>query len=243
MVIAESNLTYAWMEIMDLLLQNKGQVSPLVLTLTDFEEDDNAKKVLSKYLKSNGMPLIDTVAETIFPYSLYEYVGFDRKALYAKYEKNLPRIKKIDSSNRNGTYFSRLIAFENASKPVNQLEIIISALKEKNSVRRSKLQAGIFDPTKDHTNSRMQGFPCLQHVTFFRTKDGGLIVNSFYAIQFFFKRAYGNWLGLINLTKFIAKEAGLEMERFNCFIGAEVLDNINRPQAKALLKEMKEKSR
>jgi len=237
-VVEESNLTDAWINILDMLLKNRGELSPLVLSLTDFDENVEAKKILSKHLNANGMPSIDEVAETIFPYSLYEYVEFDRDKLYAKYKKNLPRVKKINSSNRNGTYFSRLIAFDDTTDPVNQLEIIISALKSKKSVRRSKLQAGIFDPTTDHTNSQMQGFPCLQHVTFFRTKEGGLIINSFYAVQFFFKRAYGNWLGIINLGKFVAQETGLELERFNCFIGAEVLDNIKRPQARTLLNEM-----
>lgn len=237
-VVEGSNLTDAWIDILDLLIKNRGELSPLVLTLTKFAESMEAKKVLSKHLDANGMPSIDEVAETIFPYSLYEYAEFDREVLYAKYKKNLRRVKKISASNRNGTYFSRLIAFDDTSESINQLEIIISALKSSNSVRRSKLQAGIFDPTADHTNSRMQGFPCLQHVTFFRTKDGKLIINSFYAIQFFVKRAYGNWLGLINLGKFIAQETGLELERFNCFIGAEVLDKIKVPEARVLLNKM-----
>lgn len=241
-VIEKSNLTDAWINVMDLLLKNKGELSPLVLSLTDFTERDNAKKVLAKFLEANGMPSIETVSETIFPYSLYEYVGFDRSKLYEKYKKNLPRIKKISPSNRNGTYFSRLIAFEGSKEPVNQLEVIISALEKKGGIRRTKLQAGIFDPTADHSNSQMQGFPCLQHVTFFRTKEGGLIINSFYALQYFTKRAYGNWLGLINLGKFVARESGLELERFNCFIGAEELDNIKKPEARALFEEMKSKT-
>lgn len=241
-IVEGSNLTSAWIDMLDLLIKNRGELSPLVLTLTEFEESVEAKKVLSRHLDANEMPSIDEVAETIFPYSLYEYSEFDRNALYDRYKKNLRRVKKISSSNRNGTYFSRLIAFNDTSEPINQLEIIISALKSEKSVRRSKLQAGIFDPTVDHTNSWMQGFPCLQHVTFFKTKDKKLIINSFYAVQFFIKRAYGNWLGLINLGKFIAQETGLELERFNCFIGAEVLDNIKVPEARLLLNEMVEKS-
>lgn len=239
-VVDESNLTDAWIKVMDLLLANKGELSPLVLTLTGFEEREDAKRVLSRYLEASEMPSIDTVAETIFPYSLYEYVGFDKEKLFAKYKKNLRWIKKIAASNRKGTYFSRLIAFDKEPEPVNQLDIIISALQSKRGVRRSKLQAGIFDPKSDHSNSQMQGFPCLQHVTFFRTKEGGLVINGFYAIQYFFKRAYGNWLGLINLGKFIAEQSGLKLERFNCFIGAEELDNIGRPEARALVNEMKE---
>ncbi|WDZ99690.1 hypothetical protein [Mucilaginibacter sp. SJ] len=249
LVIEDNNLSNAWHKILKLLVESRhGEISPLVLTLTAFDESEEIKSALQVNLKEKNessdrkkrMPNIQTVSETIFPQSLYELAGYDRIKLYAIYKKNLPKIKKLDSSNRNGTYFSRLIAFGEGDKSKNQLEIIIKALIEEKSPRRSKLQAAIFDPFIDHTNSAMQGFPCLQHVTFVKTKDGGLILNSFYAIQFFYKRAYGNWLGLINLGKFVAKESGLRFERFNCFIGAEALEsqNISKTDARKLLERL-----
>jgi len=238
LIIDDTNLSLAWHRILKLLIENSGEVSPLVLTLTDFHETKEIRNLLDKHLASNKMPTIPTVSETIFPEGLYEYVGYDRNKLYNRYNKNLIRIKKISASNRKGTYFSRLIAYGEIPNPVNQLEIIISSLQGKRTARRSKLQASILDPTTDHSNSAMQGFPCLQHVTFFKTKSGGLILNSFYAIQFFYKRSYGNWLGLINLGKFVAKEAGLEFERFNCFIGVEHLDHLKQSDAKKMLAEM-----
>ncbi|QXV63985.1 thymidylate synthase [Mucilaginibacter sp. 21P] len=248
-VIEHNNLSGAWHQILRLLVKSpNGELSPLVLTLTAFDESEDIKAEIVSNLKEKNessdrkkrMPNIQTVSETIFPQSLYELAGYDRNRLYAIYKKNLPKIKKLDSSNRNGTYFSRLIAFGEGHSSKNQLEIIIRALIDEKSPRRSKLQAAIFDPFIDHTNSAMQGFPCLQHVTFVKTKDGGLILNSFYAIQFFYKRSYGNWLGLINLGKFVAKEAGLRFERFNCFIGAEALEsqNISKTEAKKLLEKL-----
>lgn len=248
-VVEDNNLSNAWHQILKLLVKSRnGEISPLVLTLTSFDESDDIKAVLHLNLKEKNesagrkkkMPSTQTVSETIFPQSLYELAGYDRNKLYAIYKRILPKIKKLDSSNRNGTYFSRLIAFGEGDKAKNQLEIIIKALIEEKSPRRSKLQAAIFDPFIDHTNSAMQGFPCLQHVTFVKTKDGGLILNSFYAIQFFYKRSYGNWLGLINLGKFVAKESGLRFERFNCFIGAEALEsqNMSKMEAKKLLEKL-----
>ena len=248
-VIEDNNLSNAWHQILKLLVKSRNsEISPLVLTLTAFEEVDEIRAALKLDLKEKNeslgskkrMPNIQTVSETIFPQSLYELAGYDRNKLYSIYKKNLPKIKKLDSSNRNGTYFSRLMAFGEGDRAKNQLEIIIRALIEEKSPRRSKLQAAIFDPFIDHTNSAMQGFPCLQHVTFVKTKDGGLILNSFYAIQFFYKRAYGNWLGLINLGMFVAKESGLRFERFNCFIGAEALESqsISKTDAKKLLEKL-----
>lgn len=238
LIVEDKNLSNAWCRILKLLIRNRGEICPLVLTLTDFHETESMKNILIQHLECKKMPTIETVSETIFPESLYEYVGYDREKLYDRYKKNLIRIKKINKSNRKGTYFSRLIAYGEGADPINQLEIIISAFKGKRSPRRSKLQASIFDPTADHSNSAMQGFPCLQHVTFFKTKDGGLVLNSFYAIQFFYKRSYGNWLGLINLGKFVAKEVGLKFERFNCFIGVEQLDNLSQMEAKKLSEDM-----
>lgn len=238
-IIENLNLSETWTSALRKICDNGGEITPLIVTLTDFSETENIRNTINGCMTIHGLPNIETVSETIFPQSLYEYVGYDREELYKKYTKNLPRIKSIDPSNANGTYFERLIAFED-TEPVNQLNIIISSLVSGNIKRRSKLQASIFDPRRDHINKPFQGFPCLQHVTFYKSKNGGLILNSFYAIQYLFRRAYGNWLGLINLGKFVAKETGLEFERLNCFIGVEHLDNenIKKREAKTLLAEI-----
>lgn len=238
-LIENLNLSNTWVAALKKIDQHSGsEITPLVVTLTDFTETQTVRTALDNSLNHHKLPKIETVSATIFPDELYEYANYDRNELYKIYERNLRRTKKIDSSNANGTYFERLIAFDTNDKKVNQLEIIISSLNSSKIKRRSKLQASIFDPAKDHTNKPFQGFPCLQHVTFYKSESGGLILNSFYAIQYLYRRAYGNWLGLINLGKFIAKETGLEFERFNCFIGVEHLDHISKQEAKKLLTEI-----
>lgn len=234
--IEGTNLSTAWRLALDRITNGTGkEITPLLLTLTGFEECLKTREMLDAHLKVNKLASIQTVSETIFPDSLYNYYGRDRKKLYAEYLKNLHRIKKIDRSNAKGTYFQRLIAFEGAEKNINQLEIIISSLSAKKNKRRSKLQAALFDPTKDHTNGVFQGFPCLQHVTFHVSEKKGLVLNSFYAIQYLYQRGYGNWLGLINLGKFVANELQLPFERFNCFVGVEQLDRLTKEQARTLL--------
>lgn len=223
-IIEDTNLSNAWYRVVKHITEHSGfEMSPLVLTLTQFDEFSSIKSIINEDLLAHDLDPIDTVSETIFPNSLYRICKQDRQVLYRRYEKNLPRIKRIDRRNRKGTYFERLIAFGEVKK--NQLEIIISSLQEDSKVkRRSKLQACTFDPLNDHSEGAFQGFPCLQHVTFYKSESGGLIINSFYAMQYLYQRAYGNWLGLINLGKFVAKETQLELERFNCFIGVEKLD-------------------
>lgn len=238
-VIEDTNLSNAWIKAVNKIMENSGnELTPLLITLTDFEESLDVRKVLDSNLKKSGFGSVQTVSETIFPNSLYQLSGYNRFKLYEYYLKNLPRVKKIDpQGNSRGTYFERMIAYNHSDIKINQLEIIISSLKSNTVKRRSKLQVSIFDPRVDHTNGPFQGFPCLQHVTFLISENGGLILNSFYAIQYLYRRGYGNWLGLINLGKFVAKELNLEFERFNCYIGVEKLD-LKKTQAKKLLKNI-----
>jgi len=238
-VIEGTNLSTVWITAIERILESSGtEITPLLLTLIGFDESAIIRSALDSQLEKSKMGSVETVSETIFPDSLYRYYGQDRFMLFNTYLRNISRIKKIDTSNRNGTYFERLIAYDDSGTKINQLEIIISSLRSKNVKRRSKLQASIFDPRIDHTNGAFQGFPCLQHVTFCVSENGGLVLNSFYAIQYLYRRGYGNWLGLINLGKFIAKEAGVNFERFNCYIGVEKLE-ISKLQAKELLNNMK----
>lgn len=239
LMIEDSNLSKAWYRIFKYIIDHPGkEITPLVLTLSAFEEDERIRTILNTDLNEKELDPIDVVSETIFPKSLYEYYEENSTSLYSTYiNSTLPRLKKIDARNANGTYFGRLISFGETGK--NQLQIIIDSLKEDSKIkRRSKLQAAIFDPLTDHKTGVFQGFPCLQHVTFYKSKSGGLILNSFYAVQYLYQRAYGNWLGLINLGKFVANEANLELERFNCFIGVEELDHFSKKEAKILLSKM-----
>jgi thymidylate synthase len=243
----DHNLSTAWLEVFEQIVISKGksEMSPLVLTLTDFSEEDSIKSTLNEHLQENKFYSIETVAQTIFPDSLHLLHKGDRNKFFQIYLNYvLPRLKKIDLANKKGTYFERLIAYgSEESQKINQLEIIISSLQEGAKVkRRSKLQASTFDATIDHLPDAYQKFPCLSHVTFLKSENGGLIANSFYPVQSLYKKAYGNWLGLINLGKFVAKECNLELERFNCFVGVEQLQfdkRFQRKDAQKLLFEIK----
>ena len=71
--------------------------------------------------------------------------------------------------------------------------------------------------------SRLQGFPCLQQVGFAKVGEDGLAVTGFYPMQYVFERAYGNYLGLCRLGKFMAAQMGLRMVRMTCVAGVAML--------------------
>lgn len=231
-IIESTNLSTAWTDTLKKASDTPGgELFPFILSLTGFEEDPAIRQMVDQHLQKNKKASILTVSETIFPQSLYRFLKFDKHKLYTQYIQTLPRIMAVSSNNQRGTYFQRLIDFEAAEKninkeriPVNQLETIIDALKDNSINRRTQYQACIFDPKHDHVKGPYQRFPCLSHITFYKTEKDRLVLNSFYPVQHLYTKAYGNWLGLINIGRFIAKEAGLEFEKLICFAGVQSLD-------------------
>ena len=166
-------------------------------------------------LQRNGLSC-QTVASTIFPTSLWNPEA-GRNELYDRYQRIFRRVRK-HPRNRFGVYFQRLIGYGgdlNLGGGVNQLEYIIETWRRGNH-RRSDLQASILDPTRDHKHQRVRGFPCLQQIAFARVGKDGLSITGFYATQHMFERAYGNYLGLFHLGRFMAHEMGLNLTKIVC---------------------------
>lgn len=243
--IEEANLSVAWSRAFLALVTRRGEeVAPLTLSITGFtggvpHEDAGVRKALDACLKANDHQRVDTVANTIFPQSLWRGARGDRKKLFQDYLENLPSYVAMDpDKNRNGLYFARLIAFGVDPKtgariagipigrlpePGNQLEFLISRCKK--PMRKSMFHAAIFDPARDHIGGAQQGFPCLHHVSFVPDYDAGtLAINAFYATQQLFVKAYGNYLGLARLGAFFADQTRLELTKVTCFAGVEKMD-------------------
>jgi len=240
LMIEEDNLSVAWARLFLEIKTNAGfERSPIFVSVTMNElgepnEDFDIKSALDAELKikktkyEKKLSPTDTIANTIFPINQW-LPHKDKELLYRKYMTTWPLVKK-DTGNTHGTYFNRLISFSGnlASEEINQLDKIIDTwkhYKSKNKYpRRSALQASIFDPRKDHTRGPMLGFPCMQQVAFTPDGNGGLIVSGFYAMQYVFEKAYGNYLGLSRLGVFMAHELGLKLVRLNVLINVGKLE-------------------
>lgn len=245
LVIEETNLSRAWIILFQAALSSPTKkISPVILSLTGFgddgqpEEDSMLRSAIDEALRSSGKMDIETVAYTIFPQRLWKLAKGDRKRLFHLYARAFPhyqRLRKRD--NRRGLYFERLTMFgPDVPEDGNQLEWILSKYTTHPSSRRSMFQAAIFDPRSDHVHDARLGFPCLQHISFVPTDDG-LVMNAFYATQYVFEKAYGNYLGLAQLGAFMAGEMGLRFARLNVTIGvANFTPKKSDPHLQPLLK-------
>lgn len=239
LMIEEKGVSRAWARLFLHVLENPGKkVSPLIVSITGFEdgstlEDLTFRQSMDKVLAGTKNQLVNTVANTIFPQSLWRWANGDRAKLFSTYIEHFPRYQALAKRlNRRGLYFERLVAWGKEAKQSNQLSWIIEQYLRNSAIRRSALQASIFDPARDHVPDAQLGFPCLQQISF--VPDGEqLVMNAVYAKQSLFKKAYGNYLGLCRLGLFMAGEMKLTLDRVNCFIGVEELETISKSSAEA----------
>jgi hypothetical protein len=246
-IIENSNISLGWIETMDKLLERGVEsLNPLIVSFDICQEDglenQRVRNFLDHALMENDKPACGTTANTIFPNSLWNKDDA-RSELYKRYIDILPRLKKVPL-NRYGLYFERLINYgthiSNDKYPVNQLEHTINVYRGNSSIRRTALQASIFDPGNDHTTTPRRGFPCLQHVLFTpNTKMGELTITGLYVTQYIFDRAYGNYLGLYYLGCFMAHEMNLRLSKVCCFANQAKLGNISKRDSIAVIQQIK----
>ena len=218
--ITERSISTAWLKAIQLAnTRPRKEVANLIVNiegLTDGAdlEDQAVRSNLDQALEENDNFSIPTVANTIFPLSLWK-PELPRNSLYERYLRLWPRISKI-RQNRRGTYFQRLIGYPQLSESAfNQLEFVISAFTG-GTRRRSALQCGVLAPNLDLNATPFQGFPCMQQIAFMPEGRNGLRISALYPMHYLWARAYGNYLGLIHLGRFMASEMGLELTALTC---------------------------
>ena len=229
-----NNLSELVLELFKLfLIPGVKEVTGLSVTINGFDnygdvnEDQKIRQKIDNALNRNDFQTINTVANTIFPVNLWN-PKLGRVKLFKRYERILPKLKKCEH-NKNGIYFERMTNFKNG---FNQLDKIIDIYKS-GITRRSAHQVAIWDPLRDLKKVPYNKFPCLQHVVF-QCVQKKLIVIGFYAIQYLVERAYGNFLGLCNLGKFMAHELKIPLIEVRCYTGVEELD-INKTELKRIV--------
>lgn len=219
-ISSSNNLSVAWANVFrQLTAPGTVELSPVVVKIEGMldeipVESPEIRAQLDKQLMSLGLQSCHTVANTIFPDSLWNEQS-NNELLFSRFEKIWPQLRKCPANNL-GHYFRRLTHYEpdGAKGWVNQLEHIIETYR-KGIHRRSALQAITFDPTRDHKQTPRLKFPCLHQVGLLPDGDD-LTITGYYAMQYYVERAYGNFLGLCRLGRFMAHEMGLNFKRMIC---------------------------
>lgn len=249
----ETNLAVAWAKAYLQMRQRPGkEIAPFAvsihnpsgLSLPDSLENPLVTK-LDECLKNDHLQSVEIVAFTIFPDRLWRLCGGDRTSFYREAMLNLRTFAKWQpTKNRGGIYFGRLFGFGinhrtgeslgyEPTKALdvggNQIEHVIRQLtksvEDRRTVARMQLQAATFDPFRDLTTSGQPCFPCLQHIAFnTNIQKQSLELSAFYATQQLYVKAYGNWLGLCRLGKFVAGQSGLVLTRFTCFVNVQKMN-------------------
>ena len=230
-VVKSISISDAWREAIAIATRSpKREVISLVVNIecNDSiwpEEDLEVRGALNQDLASRGLSSVETVARTIFPSGLWN-PKLPRQLLYDRFFRILPKLRGC-RKNRNGHYFERLIGFpqcRNSAKRFNQLEHIIQTYSRGNH-QRSALQATLVNPFVDAKHSRQLGFPCLHQVAFLpNPRMRSLRVVAYYPTHYLFERAYGNYLGLLNLGRFMATEMNFSLEGLTCIAGVAVFE-------------------
>ena len=88
-LIQDLNLSESWLKVLEQYDCIPGQeLSPLIVTITDFEENETVRKTLDEDLLKRNKQSIQTVSETIFPLSLQKLFRNDRQEFYEEYKAN-----------------------------------------------------------------------------------------------------------------------------------------------------------
>lgn len=78
----------------------------------------------------------------------------------------------------------------------------------------------------------------MHQVAFAPSDDGEMAITAFYAMQYLFEKAYGNYLGLCRLGHFMAHELGLRLTQMTCVASIAKL-GVNKGDIRELCQNLK----
>jgi hypothetical protein len=258
-LLEAETLSDAWLAALAAVVEpGSAGPSPLTVSFTGFHESGlphevaNIRSAVDMELKNRGKVSVETNAAMIFPLGNLQLLEtrLNRAAsvgeLSAYYrERVFPRLLATNRRfNRKGTYFLRMISF--GSNPgelehpgENQIQKLLEIWQNNPRIAQSVLQLAIRDPGHDLSHNPRPFFPCLQQVSFAYDHKDGISVTGYYPTQYIFDRAYGNYLGLSHLGRYIAREMKKQLVRVNCISANPLIGGTSQKGAlQRFLKEL-----
>jgi thymidylate synthase len=154
---------------------------------------------------------VEAIANTIFPWTLYERHGMP-DFIGVFHERVLPKVGK--NGRWSGYYFERMtrMPIAGSDKPLDQLSRVIDRINDKNNTSLNKHELSLFDPERDVTAAPYGG-QCLSFLSF-HLKPGvasapkTLLLTAQYRNHYYVEKLLGNLIGLGRLMAFVAAETG-----------------------------------
>ncbi len=205
--ISSDGFQDAWREVVNKLISYHWELRNLIVHIKnpDLWDQDFHDRV-ENFARAQDILGPKHVAYTIFPHKLYNHKG-DAESLFDAYNKTRGLFDRIKTG--WGTYFRRMTYYETINGIVNQLSNIITAINGRERLNKAAYTIVIQNPGGETTRPR--GGPCLNYIAVQaepaqagQQMTIGLL--AVYRNHDFLERAYGNYWGLCNLIKFLAKE-------------------------------------
>jgi thymidylate synthase len=202
----------AWVAAASALIARRDESYNVVVDMQDpltHDDRDNAVITLvDKFLRKRAENPIITVANTIFPQSLYQAHG--SPAFYDVYLKGFDRLSE---TKRWGRYFERMTRHRMGDGDTyNPLQSLIDKMtrQEQSGVRYSSAyELAVYDPLRDGRS--LYGGQCLSFLSFKLDNALGLMLTAMYRNHTYITRCLGNLIGLGRLQAFVAAEAGVKL--------------------------------
>lgn len=197
----------AWVAAASTVIARGDETYNVVIDVKDpwnHNDADNAVITLvDKFLKAHDENPIITVANTIFPQSLYEAHG--SPVFYDVYQRDFD---KLSETKRWGRYFERMTRHQKADRTTyNPLQNLIDKMKRQEEVGvrySSAYELAVYDPLRDGRS--LYGGQCLSFLSFKLDEKLGLMLTAMYRNHTYITRCLGNLIGLGRLQAFVAKE-------------------------------------
>ena len=145
----------------------------------------------------------------------------------------LPKIRRRDAGNRYGTYFERMIRFGKTAPHINQLEHLFGiweTVKRPTAYQLNiSIRHGIIRGSRSG-DSRASSTSLSRPSVWGRCRS----LRPIRAVPL--ERAYGNYLGLYRLGKFVAGELKLDLTQLTCVVGI----GLPGDKSKRVLRELSE---
>ncbi len=204
--VLANDFQQAWLDAVKLLMTDHWERNNVVVHVKDVTVmDQRFHDTMESFAKAQSLLGPKHVAYTIFPHRLCQ--GKDAPALFTAYNKPSGFYDRVKTS--WGTYFRRMTNYEGTNGAVNQLDKIISAIRDRENLSRAAYTVVIQYPGGE--TIRPLGGPCLNYLAIQAEPAQGnqpmtLGLLAVYRNHDFLERAYGNYWGLCNLIQFLARE-------------------------------------